>query len=213
MLIRRFIAILVIAIAAGSVAVGQGPTRWHNSKVNNQRINDRWAGLAEEYVSYLPIPKAAIFDIGYPQSRDEFDRMDGYALLLVSALSQTKDELPISRVYVTLDGKDIELAQVHSVLTTAAGLNESVTRGFGAFRMDAMYAFPVWLRFEPGVLQLEYARDKNPVVMTKFTNSVSPMVESLPRRKPAGKSYPAGPVEQFMKREYPGYFENGLDGE
>ncbi|HTH50919.1 MAG TPA: hypothetical protein VL501_03240 [Pyrinomonadaceae bacterium] len=209
----RFIATFVVMLSAATLAVGQNSTRWHNTKVNNQLINDRWAGLAEQYGKYLPLKKAAIFDIGYPRSAAEFENLDGYALLLVSALSQTKEELPVSRVYVTVDGKDIDLVQVHSVLTTGAGLNDAVTRGFGAYRMDAIYAFPVWLRFETSELRLQYATDKEPVSMSKFTSSVSPLVAGLPRRKPKGKSYPAGPVEQFMRREYPGYFENGLDGE
>lgn len=39
-------------------------------------------------------------DIAYPNGRDEFDRMGGYALLLITAISQDSLELPLKRVYV-----------------------------------------------------------------------------------------------------------------
>jgi hypothetical protein len=210
---RRFLLLLMVSVLPSLVAAQTGPTKWHDSKVNNQFINDRWAQLAERYKSSLPVSKVAIFDIGYPRSADEFEKLDGYGVVLVSALSETREQLPIARVFVTLNGSDINLVEMHSFLTTGAGISDVVTHGSGGYRMDAIYAFPVWLRFQPGELKVEFAKDKEAMTLAKFANTMSDTVKALPNRKPKGTSYPSGPLEQYMRREYPGYFDSGLNGE
>jgi hypothetical protein len=210
---RTFSLFLLMSVLPCLVAAQTGPTKWHDSKVNNQFINDRWAQLAEQYKSSLPVSKVAIFDIGYPRSADEFEKLDGYGVVLVSALSETRDQLPIARVFVTLNGSDINLVEMHSFLTTGAGISDVVTHGSGGYRMDVIYAFPVWLRFQPVELKVEFAKDKEPMTLAKFTSAMSDTVKALPNRKPKGTSYPSGPLEQYMRREYPGYFESGLNGE
>jgi hypothetical protein len=74
--------------------------------------------------------------------------------------------------------------------------------------MDAIYAFPVWLRFQPGVLKVDFKGDDRSLILNRFSPQMSDVVRALPNRKPKGNTYPAAAIDQFMKREYPGYFAN-----
>jgi hypothetical protein len=204
---RSFGMVLALLIF-GTSLFGQGASVWHGSTVNNDYINSRWAELANTFEADLPIPRMALYDIGYPRGAAEFERLDGYGLLLVSAMSQEKSYLPVARVFVTVDGKDIELTRINSFLAEAKDANNTIAKGFGRYRMDAIYAFPVWLRFQPGVLKVEFKGDTQALVLNRFSSEMSDVVRVLPNRKPKGNSYPAAALDQFMKREYPGYFGN-----
>jgi hypothetical protein len=203
---RTLFLLVVMSVLPYLAAAQTGPTKWHDSKVNNQFINDRWAQLAEQYKSSLPVSKVAIFDIGYTRSADEFEKLDGFGVVLVSALSETRDQLPIAKVFVTLNGSDINLVEMHSFLTTGAGISDVVTHGSGGYRMDAIYAFPVWLRFQPVELKVEFAKDKEPMTLAKFTSAMSDTVKALPNRKPKGTVLSLRTARAVHAARVPGLF-------
>lgn len=207
MKIRNIAFTIGLAVLLAATAFGQSESTWHGNKVNNEYINDRLSEMGVEYKQYSPVRKMAIFDIGYPLNAKEFDTLDGYGLVLIAALSQTKAELPVSRVYVTLGGKEYDLVQLNSFLAENKDRDDQVFKTFGPYRMDAIYAFPVWMRFQVGgQLMVEFATDKKPMTLVKFSNEMSSTVSALPDRKPKGATYPDGALTKFMKREYPGYF-------
>lgn len=199
----------LLALMVFATALFAQTSVWHKSTVNNDYINNQWSDLAETFKADLPVPRMAIYDIGYPRSAAEFEKLDGHGLILISAISQDKSFLPVEKVFVTLDGKDVELSLIHSFLAENKDANDKVAAGFGRYRMDAIYAFPVWLRFQPGgVLKVTFKGDTRSLVLNRFSSQMSDAVKALPNRKPKGAMYPSAALEQFMKREYPGYFEN-----
>lgn len=205
--LRSFGSVLAVLIFSTTL-LAQGASKWYAGTVNNESINRRWMELANTFEADLPIPRMALFDIGYPRGAAEFERLDGYGLLLVSAMSQEKSYLPLARVFVSLDGKDVELTRINSFLAESKDATSILSKGFGRYRMDAIYAFPVWLRLQPGVLKVDFKGDERSLILNRFSPQVSDVVRALPNRKPKGNTYPAAALDQFMKREYPGYFAN-----
>ena len=74
----------------------------------------------------------AIYDIGYPKDANEFRDLNGYALLLVAAVSQTKEELPIRRVYISVDGK-VRRLDLNVYLSTYGMLRARLQRRWERF--------------------------------------------------------------------------------
>jgi hypothetical protein len=167
----------------------------------NQRLDD----AATQNEAYAPIPRIALYDIGYPQSDDEFKELGGYAVLLITAVSQQQDELPLKRVYVLLDGKEIDLKPISSVLSTPSSGSKTVVDTFGAYRSDDLYLLPVYLRLKSADLLIDFAKNRLGFKIATFGTPVSTQVGAL-HIGPPTVSRPAETVLQaFIKREFPGF--------
>jgi len=210
---RSLLIFLFAGLAAISVfgQVDQGnssETKWYGHPVTGDYISGELDKLAVQYKEYAPIPKMAIYDIGYPKDSKEFESLDGYGLILVAAVSQTKEELPIKRIYILTGGKEVNLTRMHMYLSNAEDPSSQTFKTLGGFRMDAIFAFPVYLRLQPGLVYVEFAKDTKPMTLAKFNGETPNSLVRLPNRRPAGTDYPSMALRTFMKREYPGYFPN-----
>src|SRR5688572_4235260 len=88
------VGLCVFEVIAQSTTV-VGPSTWHATPVDNERMNNRIASAAEQYKEYAPIPRIALYDIGYPMDAAEFTELNGHAILLISSMSQDPSELPL----------------------------------------------------------------------------------------------------------------------
>jgi len=99
-----FASLLVITLsrtgAGQSVIHVEDPSRWSGQRVTNAALADRIRSAAIAYRSYAPVPRVAFFDAAYPRDSAELVEMNGYAIVVVTALSQDSTELPLARVYV-----------------------------------------------------------------------------------------------------------------
>jgi hypothetical protein len=182
-------------------------TKWHRHAVDNAYMNGRISDAAEQYKQYAPIARIAFFDIGYPKDKAEFDQLNGYAILLISALSQSPDELPLKRAYVTVDGKQIELKGLNEISIKNEALTSQVVKTFGQYRSDALFLFPVYLRFQVGELLIDFNRNRNGMKIATFDGSKPEGIRNLPAAKPEAAKSSEKAVQQFIKREYPGYVD------
>lgn len=201
-------AIFILCVLPLNFLAQGSESNWHRNKVNVDYINNRIDNLAVQYKEYAPIPKTAVYDIGYPRNAAEFDELNGYGLLLVAALSQTKEELPVKRVYVSFNGSEIELKRLKMILSQSEDKETQTYKTFGAYRMDAIYAFPVYLRMREAVVLMDFGKDQKPMKMASFNGETPDSLRVLPNRMPTAKGYTESVLEKFMKREYPGFFEN-----
>lgn len=64
----------------------------------------RIAESASEHRDYAPIPRAAFFDIAYPDDRGEYAALAGYGLLLVTIVTQDSTEIPLSCLHLRGEG-------------------------------------------------------------------------------------------------------------
>jgi hypothetical protein len=210
LVIARF-SLVMLAVTS---AVGQGivsvtsDTQWHGSSVDNAYMNRQIADAAEQYKEYAPIPRIGFYDIGFPKDKIELQDMNGYAVLLVSALSQESNELPIKRAYVSVSGKDIELKKLKEIKIRNTELASQTVKTFGQYRVDALYLLPVHLRLGKGQLLIDFTKNRVGLKLAEFDGSVPDDLKRLPEMKPDDKKSFEDALKRFMKREYPGYYDN-----
>ena len=143
-------------------------TEWHQNRVNITQINKRIIDAAEQYKEYAPIPRIAFYDIAFPKDNSEFEQLNGNGLLLITAMSQDSTELPLKRTYVVSDGKTVELKPLKQVLSKEGNLEGQIVKTFGTYRMDSLYLFPVYLRFQPANVLIDFATNRNSMKNSRF---------------------------------------------
>jgi hypothetical protein len=213
MRIERGFLILLLTIAAVSLANGQArpqptptPTVWRDTPATPSGVNQRIDDAAIKYQGE-PLPRVVLYDIGYPSNDEEFTALDGHAVVLLTALSQTREELPLQRAFVVMeDGKEFPLKQIRLVLSAQSPAQSLAAKLFGSYRGDALYLLPVYLRLKPVDLVVEFGGEAKPrLKVATFGTKVSDAVARLKIIPPTG----SGPVDSvlnaYIKREFPGF--------
>lgn len=136
------VMLLSRTVVGQSVVHVEDPSRWSGQRVTNAALAERIRSAAVAYRSYAPVPRVAFFDAAYPRDSAELVSMNGYALIVVTALSQDSTELPLSRVYLNTSDGPVNLTRLFAV-RTLVGEETQERRTFGPFRVDALYLCPV----------------------------------------------------------------------
>jgi hypothetical protein len=198
------LSVFLFSTAAFSQGVPE-KTAWHNNPVDIERINRRLAESAEKYQSYAPIPRMALFDIGYPHNEEEYNQLDGHAILMITALTQNENELPLRRVYVAADGKETDLVSLKSFLSKNSNAKSQVAVVFGVNRIDALYLLPVYFRLRQSEIFAEFSNYSKPLKIASFDGQAAAAIKALPNKAPTGKGFSKTFLETFLKREYPAF--------
>ena len=109
-----FVALTASARAQAPVHL-ESDAGWSHGSVSNGALDARLAAAARQYRSYAPVPRIAFFDLAYPKDSTEAAAMNGYAVLVVTAVVQDSTELPLPRVYVRSVSGDRDLPLVARV--------------------------------------------------------------------------------------------------
>ncbi len=214
MIHRSFAVLFALVLFAVISASGQATVsamsdpQWHRDPVDNSYMNRLIADAAEKYKEYAPIPRISFYDIGYPKDVEEAVKMNGYAVLLISALSQDPDELPLKRAYVRAGGKDFDLKNLKVIKIRSTDTASQNVKTFGQYRVDALYLIPIHLRFQKGELLIDFNKNRDGMRLAKFDGTVPSDIKFLPDTMPDEKASFQDALEKFLKREYPGYLEN-----
>lgn len=157
-----------------------------------QRPND----VATRFVEY---------DMAFPRRGDEYEGFGHQGVILIGAMSHDADELPIARVYIRLDGREVELKRIMSTQREFDATSDAA-QVYGPHRQDAFYLVPIEL-LQPGAQVLcDFA-----VHRTGF------LIDDHPPPAPAfardDKATGADPtpaaLHGFLDREYPGFAQGG----
>src|SRR6267143_2706544 len=164
----------------------------------------RIAAAARQYQQYAPIPRGAFFDIAYPADTGEYRRMAGYGLLLVTAISQTGDELPVRPYLRTTDG-DVPLRMVTSVMGSTQPGDSIVRRVFGNHRIDALYLIPLHADALGADLLVDFAKNREGFNLGSIAESLPASLQpaaavTTTRAQPAQDT-----MLNMIRREYPGF--------
>lgn len=183
------------------------PNVWQKKPATPETIRQRIEEAAIKYQASAPIPRGVLYDIGYPRSEQEYAALGGHAVMLITALAQEREELPLKRVYVLMDGKEIELKPLKLVLSEQSAASSLSVKTFGAFRMDALYLLPVYLRMKPADLMVDFASNKMGLKVATFGTPVPEDVTRLAIKEPTGVSPSDKALDEFIKREFPSFFK------
>jgi len=168
-------------------------------------MNTQISDAAEKYKEYAPIPRIAFFDIGYPKNKVEYGELNGYGILLVSSMSQDASELPLKRVFFSSNGQDHELVFLKEFKTMLASNDSQTAKTFGLHRVDSLYLFPVYFRFQKGELKIDFSKNRDGMKLAEFDGEVPQTLRNLPTSKPLDAKVIDERLKIFLKREYPGY--------
>ena len=161
----RIIGLLLIAALLGACASTDdtvhllGTSSWAQTPVPSKVMNQRLEDAADEYAPHAPVPRVALFDIAFPSSASEFKASGGAGVLLLTALSQDKNELPPKRLYVTWRGEEHTLEQIYSAVNLPTQ-SPRVAEVLGPNRWDGLYLFPVRLMDDGAVLTIDFAANR-----------------------------------------------------
>lgn len=179
---------------------------WRDQPATPERMNQRIEEAAVRYQSEAPIPRVVLYDIAYPHDAREYAALDGHALMLTTALSQERAELPLKRVYVSAGGKEIELKAVRQVLSEQADAGSATAKTFGAFRADTLYLLPMYLRMSPGDLMVDFGGNRTGFKVATMGTPVPDEISNLPTKAPTGAGPSDKALEDFVRREFPSFF-------
>jgi hypothetical protein len=177
---------------------------WRKTPATPELMAPRLKEAADKYQANAPIPRIVMFDIGYPKDIEEYEALDAHAVLLLTVLTQSQNEIPLKRVYVQVDGRELELVAVKQILSSQNS-DDVITRTFGRFRMDALYLLPMQLRIADSDLLVDFAQNRTAMKVATFGTPLPDELQTLPSRLPKGTLVEKA-LESFVKREYPSFF-------
>lgn len=186
-----------------------GPNSWKQQSVSPTAMNSRIERAANEYKRYAPIPRIGLFDTAYPADSKEYKALDGFAVMLLSVLTQPPEEIPPKRVYAKIGQEVVELKLLSSTFSKvdAAILTAKV---FGKNRWDGLYLFPVYLERDAHELLMDFAKNRDDFVLTKFSGKDLNELGNLPIAKPTSKEPDPEALRKIIAREFPGFIEKAM---
>lgn len=178
-------------------------TGYSSEPVGSARMDKRITESALRYRKYGAVAaRAGFHDIAFPKDSKEFHRLNGYGLLVVTAVSQDSSELPLRRVYVQGEHGPEILQRLFSISSAVEPPDGAIAQVFGPFRADAMYLFPVHCKFKIGKLLTDFAQNRRGFQLATFPERIPPALKALPTDKPTSIP-PLEEIRQFAHREYP----------
>jgi hypothetical protein len=149
--------------------------------------------------------RGSSIDFCWPASAAEYQAIGKYVLVLVSVVTQDAAELPLRRVYVTVNGEQTELAKLSSQ-------RRDVEKGsttfsiLGPFREDGFYVAPAGLMMRDGYLQADFATRRNNFNLYKLPGTPPEFIKADHNPMPSKDTTPNMPaLRALLTREYKGF--------
>lgn len=159
---RLFAAAIALLLLASPV-VAQSPTHLNSKgpvsrksvtpEVVFKRLED--TALRAQKLS-KGAARVAIIDFAWPQDGAEYAALGKYVVVLVSAVSQSADELPLKRVYVENDAGEVTLKQIGSIRREVPK-SSPVFAALGPWREDSFYLAPAGVMMRKGEVMVDFA--------------------------------------------------------
>jgi hypothetical protein len=152
-------------------------------------------------------PKAArvaLVDFAWPQNAQEYRATGKFIVVLVVAVSQLEEELPLKRLYVQAGRRIIPLQKIASERRT---LPESeVATVPGRFREDAFYVAPAGPMMRKGNLLIDFAVNRDEFRVYELPGTPPDFVRTDRKADPPKGAKPdARAIRAMIEREYPGF--------
>lgn len=149
--------------------------------------------------------RGSSIDFCWPSSAAEYQAIGKYVLVLVSVVTQDAAELPLRRVYVTVDGEQTELTRLSSQRRDV-GKGSTTFSILGPFREDGFYVAPAGLMMRDGYLQADFAIRRNNFNLYKLPGTPPDFVKADSDPMPAKDAAPnMAALKALLAREYQGF--------
>jgi hypothetical protein len=149
--------------------------------------------------------RGSSIDFCWPSSVEEYQAIGKYVLVLVSVVTQDAAELPLRRVYVTVNGEQTELVRLSSQRRDV-GKGSITFSVLGPFREDGFYVARAGLMTSDGYLQADFAIHRNNFNLYKLPGTAPDFIKADKDPMPARDATPNMPaLKALLTREYQGF--------
>lgn len=173
-----------------------------------KRIEDKAQGYQSKYPG-AKIDRTIDYDIAFPKDAAEFQNLNGYAVMLVSASVHDQSELPLAKIYLALNGKTAELPVIARAQRTVPSGSNAYTE-FGPYREDVFVVVPAIFLFTQASFEADFASHRSafgfakgplnaPIYLAADKSLVSAQVKPSPS---------TDVLKALIQREFPGFLEN-----
>lgn len=209
---RKIAAVALVALCA--LGGGQ-PTAYAQTsaqaadapgKVTPAVMTSRLEELAADTQKKMPrAARGAQIDVAWPATQEEYYSLNKFAVVLISAVTQRRDELPMRRVYIRDGKRTTVLRRLGSWRSEVA--NGSVVHSvLGPYREDAFYLAPAAALIGDGLLLCDFATERTAFRLTQLPLEAPDFIASDANPNPAPGAKPtAGVLRDLLEREYPGF--------
>jgi hypothetical protein len=191
-------------VASGALAQQrhvQASLGWSRNPISNGALDQRIKDAATQYHAYAPIPRVAFYDIAYPSDSLEAASLNGYAVMVVTAVVQDSGELPLPRLYFRSASGDQQLS-VYSRIGSRV-VDTVIGATFGMFRVDALYLLPLAVRLQVGDLLVDFAAHRQAFALGHFDGDIPEQFQSLGPIEAPAHLPPDAAIAAIVRREYP----------
>ena len=196
---------MAAAVAFAGVAVAQETSRGLDTEgsVGPRAIGERLEQAAKRFRQQgKTLDRIVETDMYAPKDQAEYDGLGGNAIVLLSAVSQTKSELPLRRVYISVDGRETDLVQIDAPKPDRS-VPKKAADVIGSYRQDRFYLAPVALLGKEGFIGVDWAENRSGFRAFKLPSGERKWMQSA-TLAPASKPKPAM-LKAVFAREYAGY--------
>jgi hypothetical protein len=196
---------LLVSSAASAQTLTQRPVS--QGAVTPEDMTERLEKAALRTKAQAPkgAARGSSVDFCWPSSAEEYQAIGKYVLVLVSVVTQDAAELPLRRVYVTLNGEQTELLKLSSQRRDVKKASTTFSI-LGPFREDAFYVAPAGLMMSDGYLQADFAIRRENFNLYKLPGTAPDFIKADKDPMPAKDAAPDMPaLKALLRREYQGF--------
>jgi hypothetical protein len=197
-------ALLLLASPAAAQITRQEPVK--QGAVTPETIAQRLESIAAR-APKVPggVPRAAIIDFSWPQHAAEYKALGKFIIVFVSAVSREADELPLKRVYVESNGREITLEKIASVRSDVPRTSP-VHDVLGPNREDAFYLAPAGVMMRKGLVLVDFAARRSGFRLYELPGTPPDFVRADRTPMPVPGAKPdANALNAMIEREYTGF--------
>lgn len=144
----------------------EAPVQGSNKPTTEDEIISRLERLASGLPNGAKLQRIAIADVAYPRTQAENIAMGGYAILLITSVVHTLDELPLARASVRNAAGELPLQR--AALRRSELIDPGLGAVLGRYRTDELYYLPVFLTRVPSQLVVDFARNRTGLEVLSF---------------------------------------------
>ena len=137
----------------------------------------------------------------------EFEALGRYAVMLLTVLSQKSEELPIKRVYIRADGKEVPVRLVSS-WRSEVDASLLPAKMFGRFREDGFYLLPMGSLLRDGQVVIDLAANRTGWIMMQLPSNgaKASRAATFAKTDPAPDAKPdLKALQAFVRKKFPDF--------
>jgi hypothetical protein len=131
-----------------------------------QRMTDRLNQAAGMYVKIGKVARVGVYDFAFGASVGEYKKLNSYGVIMISAQSHNKSELPLKDVYFKAGDKHYRLVYLFSKQVKTFG--DAAEKVFGTNRNDSFYLIPYAFTRMAGEVCVDWGKNRKGFIVARF---------------------------------------------